>query len=259
MSRPLKNLLTVCSFVLVTAVALVVVLRSTRKAVGEPQALRDTITTIANGHVALTAARVKDGIVLFDTGQDPKGRALLELLTSMHAQLDDVRDIFLTHGHGDHLAGAPLLKHARIWAGADDVDLAAGKTPPQEFLPRLFGWIFQPPEVHISQPLKGIVDVPVGGLTDVRCFPVPGHTPGSYAYLYARILFVGDTVTLEDGALKSPTFDPHPEANRKALRKLNDDLAASQVGRICTAHGGCTEGTDGRALFDTFVNALPAD
>jgi len=258
MSRPLKSLLAVFGFLLLLIAAGAAMLRSTRGEAGTPVELRPTVLTITNGHVAITAAQVKDGIVLFDTGQDPQGHALLTLLHSMNAVREDVHDVFLTHGHGDHLSGVPLLPHARIWAGEGDVDLASGKVAPQAMLARIFGWIFRPPSVTVSNALHGIVDIPVKGLTDVRCFPMPGHTPGSYAFLYARILFVGDTMNLVDGRLapQMAAFDPAPEENRAAIRALNEALASQQVDRICTAHGGCTEPGDGRALLDAFAKSL---
>jgi hydroxyacylglutathione hydrolase len=260
----MKNTAVVLGFIVVIVVivvALALVLRGSRSSVGTPIVLRPGLVTIANGHVAISAARVKDGIVLFDAGQDPDGRALKALLHSLDAEPGDVRDVFLTHAHGDHLSGVPLLPRARVWAGQGDVSMAAGVAPPQSVMARIFSWIFMPPAVRVSNPLQGITDIPVGGVGDVRCFPVPGHTRGSYAFLYNRVLFLGDTVTVRNNALGPPfaAFDVEPEANRDSLRALDRDLGDQLVERLCAAHGGCTDSGDGRAAFSAFVKAMTTD
>ena len=39
--------------------------------------------------------------------------------------------------------------------------------------------------------MVGVTEVKLADGKAVRCFPAPGHTPGSYVYLYDGVLIVG--------------------------------------------------------------------
>ena len=56
--------------------------------------------------------------MLFDTGLDPRARPIARLLSALGRQPDDVRELFLTHAHPDHVAGAAAYPSARVWIGA---------------------------------------------------------------------------------------------------------------------------------------------
>ena len=64
-------------------------------------------------------------IILFDAGVDRAGAALDRLLGALDADRDDVREVFLTHGHFDHVAASPLCAQAKIRVGAPDVVIPA--------------------------------------------------------------------------------------------------------------------------------------
>ena len=66
-------------------------------------------------------------MILFDTGADPAGSPVDAALGALHAGRGDVTDVFLTHGHGDHTAGASGLGSAQVHLGAGDVPFAEKK------------------------------------------------------------------------------------------------------------------------------------
>lgn len=202
--------------------------------------------------------------MLFDSGPDPGGAGIDALLQAVKVERKDVRDVFLTHCHGDHTAATPLFPLARVWAGAADAPQCANEAGPQTLMQRFLAWVNPPPAVAVSQKLTAEISVEVGNGQRVRALPMPGHTPGSYAYLYDGVLFIGDAAAVDEGQLKQVPrlFNPHPEAALQALHALVQVLGATAsppIDRVCAAHGGCTaSGSGTRALHDFVVaNPLP--
>ncbi len=173
----------------------------------------------------------RDGLVLFDTGQDrrsvtdpdyfPGGAARLpyrrlaqfdipadQTLTAQLGQLGyspaDVTVAILSHLHQDHIGGLPELDGARILVGAEE--WATLEKP----LPELNGLMTR----HIRLPGLDWEQVTFSPLPDASLepfdtghdvfgdgslvlLPTPGHTPGSLSLLLrqeglAPMLFVGD-------------------------------------------------------------------
>lgn len=239
-------------------------LRLSRGKVGTIEIVRPDLDTVTSAiGISLFAARTAPGphVIFFDAGIDPKGAPVLALLTALGASPDDVTDVFLTHGHGDHLGGVPLLPKARVHLGAGDVPLAGGQVPPELLMPRLIGKLMGSPSIAVNAPITGAASFPVGA-TDpaktVKAFPVPGHTPGSYVFLYDGVLLAGDIAIFKDGRLEAPPgiFDPHPEQSRASIISLKTQLANETVDIVCTAHGGCTPKGLGRVLLDDLIQRL---
>jgi glyoxylase-like metal-dependent hydrolase (beta-lactamase superfamily II) len=239
-------------------------LRGGRNKVGTPATLKPGFMLVTNAmNIGVFAARVAPGphVIFFDAGLDPGGKPIDALLSSLGASRDDVTDVFVTHGHFDHVAGLPVLSKAKVHLGAADVPLAEQKIQPDGLLAMTFGKIVANPPVAANAPLTGPAAFPVGSSDPaklVKAFPVPGHTPGSYAFLYDGVLLVGDIMVLSQGRLE-PTprvFNPHPDENKKSIISLKSQLANENVDVVCTSHGGCTPKGLGKNLLDELVSRL---
>ncbi|MFJ1748239.1 MBL fold metallo-hydrolase [Streptomyces sp. NPDC088116] len=198
-----------------------------------------------------------DGLVLVDAGLPSHLEQLRGLLSGLGRSLSDVRAVLLTHGHLDHTGLARPLQEAgaAIWIhGPDAVILRDGPRsamrharPERSMLP----YLLRRPSA-LALPLRlaraGAFTAPaVRGarvfdadqvLDDVPGAPqavvLPGHTPGSAAYLFAdrRLLFTGDALVTEDGfagrtgpTLVSRCFTHDSRAALAALDRL-DELKA---------------------------------
>jgi hydroxyacylglutathione hydrolase len=254
-----KKIVGTLAVLLALLVAAAVGLRATRGNFEAPRLLRPGLAQVKAGHVYIYAARVGPQVVLFDAGQDPGGAAVDALLKLLGANREAVHDIFLTHAHGDHLAAAPLFAQSRLWAGAGDAALAQGKQAPEALAARLFNFIMPPPQVTITQALTTDERVALSPQHDVQAFALPGHTPGSYAYLFDHVLFVGDSLHLADGTLQPPwaLFDAHPQENLASLTRLQARVDPTTNDTVCTAHAGCTDAGRGPAALRAFVAAHP--
>jgi glyoxylase-like metal-dependent hydrolase (beta-lactamase superfamily II) len=241
-------------------VAVVVGARTMRGKFEAPTEIKPGIAQVDAGGALVVGARVGGKVVLFDAGMDEQGRAIDALLGFLKASRGDVSDIFLTHGHPDHIAGVNLFPAARVHAGAADAGWLAGTERPTLLLPRLMTAIMPTVRARLTDPLAGVTEVKLAEGKVVRCLPAPGHTPGSYVYLYDGVLIVGDIMRLtrdQLAALPGPVNN-NPEQNKQAVRALKPLLEHAQIDFVSTAHGGTTPPGQGRRMLDAHFAALGA-
>lgn len=203
----------------------------------------------------LYAARLGRSVVLFDAGVDPNGHPVDVALSALGASRADVTDVFLTHGHVDQSAGAASLPRATIHAGAADVDPSTGRQRPEQGLQRVLDLFIPRPTWRVGDPIAGEREIPVRGDGTVLALPVPGHSPGSTAYLANGVLYVGEIVSYRDGKLvPGPRIlDADPTQSERSVARLAQRLANLPVSRICTSRGRCTPDGTAKGLLQAFA------
>ncbi|QIY74750.1 MBL fold metallo-hydrolase [Streptomyces sp. RLB1-33] len=198
-----------------------------------------------------------DGLILIDSGVPAHLEQLRGLLAGLGHSMADVRAVLLTHGHLDHTglahtlqeAGAVIWIHERDAAILYDGPRSATRhaKPERSMLPYLLrrpsslalpfqlvrAGAFTAPAVQNARVFdadKVLEDVPGAPQAVV----LPGHTPGSAAYLFADrgLLFTGDALVTEDGlsghtgpTIVSRCFTHDSRAALTALDRL-DELTA---------------------------------
>ncbi len=184
-------------------------------------------------------------LAMIDAGLDPKGKVILEALRKRNKSVEDLVAIFLTHSHSDHIATIPLFPRAAIYAGKDELELAAGREAYKSPMSKILHKKNQTP-FTVTYALKDGEQVQIG---DVKftAYAIPGHTPGSTAYLVNGGLFLGDAANYSsDPKLKGPLwiFSNDPKMGRASLANLSQRLVKdkAEVSFISTAHTGATEG-----------------
>ncbi len=256
--RALKNLFVFIVIVAVLGGGAIAALRIARQKPSTPEEIKPNLMAVSAAGIYLYAARVGSKVIFFDTGADPAGSTIDTALGALRAGRGDVSDVFLTHGHGDHTAGASSLSGARVHLGAADVPLAEGKAPPDSLVARLMAKAMAAPPISVSDPLTGVATIDVGDGKSVKAFPAPGHTQGSYVFLYEGVLFAGDTVLLKQGRLdKGPSFfDSNADQAKASIRALKQQLDGAEISVVCTGHGGCTPVGLGRSMLEDFIGRL---
>ncbi|HLK38759.1 MAG TPA: MBL fold metallo-hydrolase [Polyangiaceae bacterium] len=195
----------------------------------------DGVQTVKDGFVNVFLVDAGPGkVALVDAGNDKSGEALLAALAARNLTASSVAAIFLTHGHGDHTAGCKLFPGADVYAMEADVPLVGNAA-------------------KIAHPLHDGEVVTVGDLR-VEAFSVPGHTPGSAAYLARGVLFFGDSA----GASKTGTlmkavrlFSKDSAQNVASLTALAGRLAPRQgeIKAMAFGHTGSLVGLDALTAF----------
>ena len=191
------------------------------------------------------AARTAEGVFVVDLGWSRSDRALRRALAPIGARPEDVTDVFLTHGHRDHIMGWRAVRHARFHLMEAEVPLFLGQLGHADLpsraaratLGNVGPW---PGEVNV-RPFSGDTTFVLGADT-IRAFVVPGHTPGSTAYLYRGILFAGDAISRPYHTGYGPgmgIFTQDRARNHAELVSLFERLRPYDVQWVCTAHAKC--------------------
>lgn len=153
---------------------------------------------------------------------------ILEVIKGSNSNL---KAIFLTHGHHDHVGavsriqsefGIPVYAHhleRNLINRAHSYALVFAKTQ--------------------MEPLKEITftdlsNILIGDFFNVKVFHTPGHTPGSVSYLLDNFIFTGDTLLYEHvGRTDLPGSDS--SKLMFSIDRLLEDLAGKTV--IFPGHG----------------------
>ena len=192
---------------------------------GRVEAVVETMGPIAIGSYLIVLEN--GGYALMDAGMDSEARAIRSVLRRRGAEARDVKFIFVTHAHGDHMGGLPSFPDAEVYAIEADAKAIRRAN---------------------SRTVQGLADgdvVKASG-TKVEVFALPGHTPGSAAYLVYGVLFLGDSAAAAyDGSVQANRlFSEDSEANEESLAALARRLKgrADDVQQIAFGHQGPVDG-----------------
>jgi len=166
---------------------------------------------------------------LVDTGTMKDPPRILSALEKLGRKPEDVRQILLTHGHGDHAGGAWGMREpcdAPVFSSAVDAEVIAGREP-YVMAPAALGRALYSnrlkdyPRFEVDHKLDDRTEVQ-GGL---EMIPAPGHTPGHMAVWAPDLqaLFVGDSVWNLPSLRESwKAFTWNRELNHESVRRLAD-------------------------------------
>ena len=105
---------------------------------------------------------------------------------------EEVKTVFITHGHADHFADAYMLKdRAKIIAPKLESNMIEDPTINWR---GLFSWAFLPGEMVTPYFHGRGVEVDDFAENHPFCVPLPGHTYAHVGYLVENVLIAGDAV-----------------------------------------------------------------
>ena len=180
--------------------------------------------------------RTADRVLLFDTGNGPSGMLSASMATA-GVEAGAVTDIFISHSHGDHVAGLVGANGGLAFPNAA-VHISANEWEAMQANTQLAALVTTvTPRVATFE--AGAELVP----GTVRAVDIQGHTPGHSGYLItsgqASLLYIGDTMHHSVISVQRPdwtiAFDgnaPLAQESRKAL--LSSAAASSQ--RVYAVH-----------------------
>jgi glyoxylase-like metal-dependent hydrolase (beta-lactamase superfamily II) len=203
--------------------------------------------------ISLNVLAIKgaDGVMLFDAGvglsSGPSLGKLVHGLGKIGIASSEVKSIFLTHAHSDHIGGLvdkmnkPVFSSARIIAPKTEVDFWTSENPdlsgmrtPQEMKTQAVAGAkktFDTVKSHL------VLKEPGNVARGVELISAPGHTPGHSMFQVAvggeKILVIGDIVHVFVAQFPHPewtiAFDVNPplaiETRRRIFKQLADDRA----------------------------------
>src|ERR671932_2813726 len=177
-----------------------------------------------------------DGWTLVDAGVRGSALRIQEALAALGAGPDELRHIYLTHHHLDHIGGLPAVRwwatQAQVGATEHEAQVISGERPidpPSNAIFRLFARRQQLPAVQVDRVLhEG------DSFAGFRVIATPGHTQGHASLLSDRhgLLFTADAFgslpfvpsKVRVGVRKFFCTDP-AEAQRSAEKLLREEFS----------------------------------
>jgi glyoxylase-like metal-dependent hydrolase (beta-lactamase superfamily II) len=203
------------------------------------------VTTSGAWASMIYLARTDSGVIAIDLGWTGAEAALERGTRRLDAKPSDIRYAFITHAHRDHIAGWPTVRSARFVLGLAEVPFFTGAAQYQGLVPSSAERV----SVTDRPRADSVTVVPIRGDTvfalgtdSVWAFPIPGHTPGSMAYLFRGVLFGGDAVNHRpiagfQGA--RPEMSESVGQSRGSLLALWQRVDSTRIQLICSAHAKC--------------------
>ena len=187
-----------------------------------------TIDSLGMGRAYLAVDA--DRVTVIDTGLKGSAERVLRAVEAAGRKPQDVRQIVITHHHGDHTGGlAELAEHtgAQVMVHALDAPVVRGERPPPGpssggLLKPLLASMSRPaPAARVDRELSDGDEI--DALDGIRIVHTPGHTAGSIC-LYCpkrRLLFTGDAAANTFG-LRPPIgwFTEDTAQAKESIRKL---------------------------------------
>ena len=195
------------------------------------QILNTDIFAVRDGFVTVYFIKTDNGYIMFDAGKNIQNfKASLEK-TDINS--DDIKWIFLTHSHYDHVSGLPLFPNAKIYMGKDELPLFDKKIKRD-----ISKKGSMPHGIHIDKiiPLSNDQEVSFNQ-TKVRCLAAPGHTIGSMVFLInGQYLITGDAFFIKDGNIDVHLASKDRKLAKKTIEQLKETINNSSI--VLTAHFG---------------------
>ena len=146
-----------------------------------------------------------DGLTLIDTGLASYRIKIMETLQALGYDIQDVKQILLTHSDGDHVGSLAALKAAsgaKVYTSAIEAQAIEAGIPSRKgrlnWIAKILYFpisrVFKAAPCKVDHILTPGQDLPI--LERLWVVPTPGHTPGhiSFYSAAAKILFAGDSL-----------------------------------------------------------------
>ncbi|MDB5592810.1 MBL fold metallo-hydrolase [Enterovirga sp.] len=134
-----------------------------------------------------------EGPILFDAGSHTSRESLKRGLAERNLKPADIRRVFLSHLHFDHVMNIDLFPFTtEVFVSRTEWDYVEAPHPEDDWLP----WgIREQLQKYQLRLIDGHGELSTG----LRYFPAPGHTPGCYALAFtdadgARVTIAGDAI-----------------------------------------------------------------
>jgi len=179
----------------------------------------------------------EDQAALIDAGTGREHKRLIANIKSCDVEICQIKYLFLTHCHFDHVGGAQKVREeCNCQIVAHELDVVYLEEGDSDVTAaRWYGKTLKP--LRIDYAITSFEELFLIGNRRITSFHTPGHSPGSVVYLVEsegkKILFGQDV----HGPL-----DPSLLSNQKDYKKSLQFLLSLKIDILCEGHFGIFEG-----------------
>jgi glyoxylase-like metal-dependent hydrolase (beta-lactamase superfamily II) len=181
-----------------------------------------------------------DGWTLVDTGVGSSAGPIRDALSALGGKPEELRRIYLTHHHSDHIGGLPGMREwapeAEVIASEKEAEVISGRRGPDPSSNPVFRFISRYQRLPTAPVARMVREGDT--VAGFRVVSTPGHSLGHTSLLRDEdgLLFTGDAFgatprKVRVGVLKIFCTDP-PQAKRSA-----EKLLAEEFDTVVMAHG----------------------
>jgi metallo-beta-lactamase class B len=224
----------------------------------EPRKVFDNMYLFPTNDVAAWAVKTSNGIILLDTTYDYSVKDLIDNgMRKLGLDPTQIKDVVVTHGHGDHFGGIKYLQELyspAVYMSAKDWDLTMAT----------------PQTGNNPQPLPKKDKIATDGQkltlgdTTITIYSTPGHTAGTISFLIPTtingkphtVAFWGGTAlsrntgieNLKQFSASAKKFEPIVAQNKADIMISNHERFGEHMKKLDAAKGDANTlvvGTDG--------------
>lgn len=201
----------------------------------------------ALGWCSVALLRAGREAVIVDTGSYGYRGLIEERLGGFGLTRSEITAVLVSHLHWDHVCNYPFFPGARVIVPAADLEWAVAQPPGDLYLPELHVERLAT-ESRVERVGEG--DEPLPGISVID---VPGHTPGSAAYVAAMadgiLIMAGDAVK-NQAELASGRADRSMDeaAGRDSIARVRALALASPANRLLCGHDRLLAPAGGRMM-----------
>lgn len=179
--------------------------------------------------------KTAEGYIMFDTGLPAsKGGKVLERMAALKVSPADIRAVYVTHSHFDHIggllddSGEAVFPNAYVYFSAEELSfMSKDMSNTKQQIAKAYG--------------ERLISFEWGDILPDNVLPIAakGHTPGHTAYRLGNLFFVGDLMHGAAIQLLDPSINANYDANRTeavATRNRILSYAASNSLTVLGAH-----------------------
>lgn len=207
----------------------------------ETAIINENLSCIRQNDVNIWFYRKGNVVIAIDAGNDVKGDYDGDFQRLLLKE-DDIYGVFLTHGDLDHVGG--LLTEPRF---APDAPVYLHEEEEEMILGQGIRKSIGP--LHLKNPVCYVGDYglfededvfDIEGI-EVKCYHIPGHTPGHSAFLVENTyLFTGDAIAINHngGHCFFDLYNMDTAQNIQSLQWLKEEIAEQNIQYVVTSHHG---------------------
>ena len=194
--------------------------------------IRNTnIYAVRDGFVTVYFVKTDNGYIMFDAGRNIE--KLKAVLKKTEINADNVRLIFFTHSHYDHVSGLTLFPNAKTYMCKDELPLLNKRIKREMYKKNNSS---QGIDITKIIPLSNNEEV-LFYQTKIKCLAAPGHTIGSMVYLVnEQYLITGDAFCIKDRNVDVHLATKDKKLAKETIERLKETINKSSI--VLTSHFG---------------------